>query len=88
MDHILGRIKGVKTDDINAALMADAARHSKEGLVLRHIWKNADDGDETLFIFTTTNLDHTRKFIEMEHSKTRQENPRMTLPEITYLQGV
>ena len=88
MDHILGRIKGVKPEDIKAALVADVEKHSKEGLVLRHIWKNADDEDETLFIFTTTNLDHARKFIEMEHSKARQEKPSMTLPEIIYLKGV
>lgn len=88
MDHILGRIKGVKTENIKAALMADVERHSKEGLVLRHIWNNVDDEDETLFIFTSTNLDHARKFVEMEHSKARQENPSMTLPEITYLKGV
>jgi len=87
VDHILGRIKGVKPEDIKAALTADVEKHSKEGLVLRHIWNNADDEDETLFIFTTTNLDHARKFIEMEHSKARQENPHATLPEILYLKG-
>lgn len=87
VDHILGRMKGVKPEDIKAALVADVEKHSKEGLVLRHIWNNVDDENEILFIFTTTNLDHARKFIEMEHSKARQENPKATLPEILYLKG-
>lgn len=88
MDHILCRIKGVKADDIKAALLADVEKHFKEGLVLRHIWKNADDANETLFIFTATNLDRAQEFIEMEHSKARQENPSMPLPEIIYLKGI
>ncbi|MGH7909091.1 MAG: hypothetical protein ACRENW_04485 [Thermodesulfobacteriota bacterium] len=78
----------MKAEDIKAALMADVAKHSKEGLVMRHIWNNVDDADETLFIFTTTNLAYARKFIEFEHSKDRTENPNASLPEILYLKGV
>ena len=88
MDHILGRMKGVKTADIKAALTADIAKHSKEGLVLRHVWHNADDPGETMFIFTTNDLGHARKFIEMEHSEARKENSNANLPEMLYLKGV
>jgi len=87
MDHILGRMRGVKIADVKAALTADAAQHSKEGLVLRHVWHNVDDPDEILFIFTTSNLEHARKFIEKEHFQARKENPIANLPEMLYLKG-
>lgn len=61
MDHVLARIKGVKMEDIRAALKADAAEHVKRGLMLRHIWRNADDPDEIAFIFTATDLDSARR---------------------------
>ena len=88
MDHILGKIRGVKAADIKAALTADVAKHSKEGLVLRHVWRNADDADEILFIFTANDLEHAREFIEKEHSEARKENPHANLPELLYLKGV
>jgi hypothetical protein len=87
MDHILGRIRGVKAEDIKAALTADVAKHSKEGLVLRHVWHNADDPDETLFIFTANDLEHAREFIKKEHSQARKENPNANLPELLYLRA-
>ncbi len=88
MDHILGKMRGVKTADIKAALTADVAKHSKEGLVLRHVWHNAVDVDETLFIFTTNDLEHAREYIQKEHSEARKENPNANLPELLYLKGV
>jgi hypothetical protein len=49
MDHILARIRGVKMEDIKNVLKADALKHAEQGLVLRHVWRNADDPDEILF---------------------------------------
>jgi len=88
MDHVLGKMRGVKTADVKAALTSDVAKHSKEGLVLRHVWHNADDPDETLFIFTANDLEHARAYIEKEHSEAHKENPNANLPEFIYLQGV
>jgi len=87
MDHILARIRGIKASDIKTALMADLAKHSKEGLTLRHVWHNADDPDEILFIFTTTDLKHAREFIESEHTQARKTNPDAILPKMLYLKG-
>jgi len=88
MDHVLGKMRGVKTADVKAALTSDVAKHSKEGLVLRHVWHNAYDDDETLFIFTTNDLEHAREYIEKEHSKARKENPDANLPDLLFLKGV
>lgn len=87
MDHILARIKGVKIEDIKNVLKADAPKHVEQGLVLRHLWRNADDPNEVLFIFTTTDLDHSRKFIETMHAQARKENPDANLPQMLFLKG-
>ena len=87
MDHILARIRGVKMEDIKNVLKADAPKHADHGLVLRHVWRNADDPDEILFIFTTPDLAHARKFIETTHAAARRENPDTNLPKMLFLKG-
>ena len=87
MDHILARIRGMKMEDIKSVLRTDASQHAEQGLILRHIWHNADDPDEILFIFTTPNLEQARKFIETEHGETLKENPNANLPEMLFLKG-
>ena len=88
MDHILCRIRDVKPEVIKDGLAKDAAKYSKEGLIMRHIWTNDDDPDETLFIFTAADLQRARKFIETQHSRAREANPYLPLPEVVYLKGV
>jgi hypothetical protein len=87
MDHILARIKGANMDDIKSALRADASKHAEHGLILRHIWRNVDDPDEILFIFTTPDLAGSRKFIEAAHAQARRENPAAKLPQMLFLKG-
>jgi hypothetical protein len=48
MDHILARIGGVKMEDVKSMLKTDASKHAEQGLILRHIWRNADDPDANL----------------------------------------
>lgn len=87
MDHILARIRGVKLEDIKNVLKADAPKHAEQGLILRHVWRNADDPDEILFIFTTADLNRSRKFIETVHAQTCKENPHANLPDMVFLKG-
>ena len=87
MDHILARIRGVKMEDVKNMLKADTSKHAQQGLILRHIWRNTDDPDEILFIFTTADLKHARKYIEMMHAETLKENPNANLPEMLFLRG-
>ena len=53
MSHILARLRNVKFDLIESVLKADAPQHAKEGLFLKHLWQNADDSNEVLFLFQT-----------------------------------
>jgi hypothetical protein len=87
MDHILARIRGVKMEDLKNMLKADMSKHAQQGLILRHIWRNTDDPDEILFIFTTADLNRARKFIEMEHAETLKESLNANLPEMLFLRG-
>jgi hypothetical protein len=87
MDHILAKIKGVKMEEIKNMLKADVAKHAEQGLILRHIWRNADDPDEIFFIFITADLDRARKFIDNEHAEVLKENPNANLPEMLFLKG-
>jgi hypothetical protein len=87
MDHILARIRGVKMEDVKSMLKADASRHAEQGLILRHIWRNTDDPDEILFIFTTPDLNRARKSIEMVHAEVLKENPKANLPQMLFLKG-
>ena len=87
MDHILARIRGVKIEDVKNMLRAEVSKHAEQGLNLRHIWRNADDPDEILFIFTAADLNRARKFIEMEHAETLKESPNANLPEMLFLRG-
>lgn len=87
MDHILARIRGVKIEDVKSMLKTDTSKHVKQGLILRHIWRNADDLDEILFIFTTSDLNRARKFIETVRAEALKENPNVNLPEMLFLKG-
>ena len=87
LDHIMARLKGANIDDIRNVLKADAADHAKQGLVLRHIWRNADDPDEIVFIFTAADLSLARKYIEAAHEQVRKDNPVANMPEMLYLKG-
>jgi hypothetical protein len=73
MDRILTRLKGVKMEDIKSVLKADAADHAEQGLVLRHIWRNADDPDEIVFIFTAADPDRARTFIGTAHEQVQSK---------------
>ena len=88
MDHILARIKGAKIEDIKSALRSDTQKHAEQGLLLKHIWHNLDEPEEILFIFTATDLNRAKKFIETAHLQARKENPRIKLPEMTFLKSV
>jgi len=87
MDHILARIRGVKMEDVKNMLKTDAPKHAGQGLILRHIWRNTDDPDEILFIFTTPDLNRARKYIEIVHTERFKENPNANLPQMLFLKG-
>ncbi len=74
-------------EDVKNMLKADTSMHAEQGLILRHVWRNTDDPDEILFIFTTPDLNRARKYIEIVHTEIRKENPNAKLPQLLFLKG-
>jgi hypothetical protein len=87
MAHMLARLRNVKLEIIKEILMRDATEHSEEGLFLEHLWQNADNQNEVLFLFHTKDLNHARQFIDRVHSQAMQQDPNANLPQMTYLEG-
>ena len=87
MAHILAKLRGVKLVDIKRILEADAPKHAEQGLYLEHLWQNADDANEVLFLFRTKDINHAKKFIEKVHSQVLKENPKANLPQMMFLEG-
>lgn len=86
MPHILARIKGVNVEDIRKVLKADAPQHAEQGLFLEHLWQNADDSEEIVFLFRIDNLGKAKEFINKVHTEAIAKNPQANLPYMTFLE--
>ena len=85
MPHILAKLNGVKLEDIKQILKRDTSQHAEQGLYLEHLWQNADDSNEILFLFRSKDLNHARQFVEKVHSQALKENPKANLPQMIFL---
>ncbi len=86
MAHILARLRRVKSEDIKAVLKADAARHAGQGLYLEHLWQNVDDPEEVLFLFRTDDLRQAKQFVETVHAQALNDDPRISIPQMIFLE--
>jgi hypothetical protein len=86
MPHLLAKLRGVRIEDIGKILRADASKHAEQGLYLEHLWQNADDSEEVLFLFRTKDLSHAKIFIDKVHTQALKENPNANLPQMTFLE--
>jgi hypothetical protein len=86
MPHILARLKGVNLEDIKKVLEADAPQHAEQGLFLEHLWQNADDSEEIVFLFRIDNIGKAKEFINKVHTEAIAKNPQANLPSMTFLE--
>ena len=86
MGHILAKLKGVKVEEIGPILKADATQHAEQEMYLEHLWQNADDVQEVIFLFRSSNLARSRQFIQRVHGETLRHNPGANLPQMTFLE--
>jgi hypothetical protein len=84
--HILARLKGVKFDDIEKILKADAAKHAEKGLYLQHLWQNIDNPNEVVFLFKTDDIARAKRFIQGEHENALKINANANLPVMIFLE--
>ncbi|UUZ71082.1 hypothetical protein LP415_18125 [Polaromonas sp. P1(28)-8] len=64
MAHVLAKLRGARLVDVKAQLDKDAASHAEQGMYLEHLWQNAEDPAEVLFLFQVTDLDHCRRLVK------------------------
>ncbi|MBE0556595.1 MAG: hypothetical protein IH628_05115 [Proteobacteria bacterium] len=86
MAHILARLRRVKAEEIKEVLRADAAGHAVQGLYLEHLWQNVDDPEEVLFLFRTEDLRRAKQFVEKVHAQALNEDPRISVPQMIFLE--
>jgi hypothetical protein len=85
MPHVLARLKDVRFEDVRKKLMEDAPAHARDGMYLEHLWKNADEPKEVLFLFRVDDLDHCKRKMSELHAEARRKDPKAKLPETTFL---
>ena len=85
MSHILARLKGVNVEDIKKVLKADAPQHAEQGLYLEHLWQNADDSEEVVFLFGIENLIKAKEFINKVHTEALAKNQQANLTYMKFL---
>lgn len=88
MAHVLAKLRGARLVDVKAQLDKDAASHAEQGMYLEHLWQNAEDPAEVLFLFQVTDLDHCQQLVKKTHTQARQQDPTVNLPEMTFLAGL
>lgn len=85
MPHLLATLRGFTPDVVKEILENDAAFHAEHGMYLEHLWENADDVDEVLFLFKIDSIDKTKILIDNLHAGALQANPDAVLPTMIYL---
>ena len=84
--HILAKLTDVKFADIKQILKNNAPKHAEQGLFLEHLWKNADDSGEIMFLFRTNNLSKAKEFINSSHQQALKDDPQAELPAMIFLE--
>ena len=85
MPHLLARLKNVPIAVAREFLEKDKPFHVKNNMFLEHVWQNADDDNEVLFIFRINDIDETKALIHQLHSDALAKDANANLPEMTYL---
>jgi len=85
MSHVLAKLNGVRFADIKQKLEEDASGHAEQGMYLEHLWRNADDPNEVLFLFRVNDLKHCKQLMNRVHAEACQEDPNAKLPQMIFL---
>ena len=85
MPHLIAKLKNVPIAVIKEILEKDKVFHAENNIFLEHLWQNADDENEVLFIFRINDIDETKALIHQLHSEALTQDPNANLPLMTYL---
>jgi len=85
MAHVLSKLSGVKFEHIKQMLQDHAPVHNEQGMYLQHLWRNADNPAEVLFLFRVDDPKHAMQFMRRIHAEARKADPNAKIPETTFL---
>jgi hypothetical protein len=85
--HVLLKLRDVRFEDVKQKLKADASGHNAQGMYLEHVWRNAEDPVEVLFLFRVDDLEHVMQMMKSVHAAALEEDPNAKLPQATFLDG-
>jgi hypothetical protein len=85
MPHLLAKLRNVPITITREFLEKDKAFHAENNMFLEHLWQNADDENEVLFLFRINDIDETKALIHKLHSDALIQDANANLPEMTYL---
>lgn len=85
MPHLLATLKNTPLELIREVLEKDKEFHKSQGMYLEHLWQNADDENEVLFLFQIEDVENTKALIHKLHTETLAKDPEANLPTMNYL---
>jgi hypothetical protein len=85
MAHVLAKLTGVKLADVKQQLEIDGSAHAEQGMYLEHLWRNADNPNEVLFLFRVKDLNHCKQLMSKVHAEARHKDPNAKLPDMVFL---
>ena len=85
MPHLLATLRNVALEIIREVLEKDKEFHKSQGMYLEHLWQNADDENEVLFLFKIDDIENAKTLIHKLHSETLSHNPNADIPTMVYL---
>ena len=86
MAHVLAKLAGASLEAVSQQLQKDATQHALDGMFLEHLWQNAEEPTEVLFLFRVNDLNHCRQLTKERHARARRDNPDIPLPQMTFLE--
>ena len=85
MSHVLAILHGLEKDIVESMLHEHTKKRTLDGLHLEHIWTNAEDDDEVVFLFKTDDMKKAHLLMDMIHKESQKHNYDINPPEIIYL---
>lgn len=85
MPHLFATLKNVALEITQEVLEEDEAFHNSQGMYLEHLWQNADDENEVMFLFQIDDVEKTRTLIHKLHSDALAQDRESNLPSMIYL---
>ncbi len=85
MSHILVTLYGIEKDIVEDILHEATHKHKNEGIHLEHIWQNADNDDEVVFLFQAESKKQAESLLEKIMKKTAEYTPLLEPPKVIYL---